>query len=385
VVQYPLDQGPGFSSIIDVLKMTMYTFPEKGGKPSKNPIPENEKAKAEKLHQELVEAVAVNDETLMEHYLEKGELDEDEMRVGLKKSLINHDLFPLFCLSGEKDMGSGRLMGFIDNVCPSANEMPPQTTRQGYTLPCDASGQACIFVFKTISEPHVGELSFFKVYSGTVKSGMELVNETTSTSEKIHQLFVVEGNKRLPVTELVAGDIGATLKLKNTHVNNTLHVKGKNVELNPIVFPAPNMTVSIEPVNKGEEEKLARDVYIKMFELWGATIFSNISVSEQRHMDAVLNLLVKYGIPDPVAGKGVGEFTDAFKGLYDELVFQGQQSLLDAYMVGRAIEEMDIDDLEVAMTETSKADIDNVYGNLLNGSFNHLDAFNAHIPSLTQY
>ena len=261
VVQYPLDQGPEFSSIIDVLKMTMYTFPEKGGKPAKSPIPEKEKAKAEKLHQELVEAVAVNDETLMEHYLEKGELDEDEMRVGLKKSLINHDIFPLFCLSGEKDMGSGRLMGFIDNVCPSANEMPPQTTRQGYTLPCDASGQVCIFVFKTISEPHVGELSIFKVYSGTVKSGMELVNETTNTSEKIHQLFVVEGNKRLPVTELVAGDIGATLKLRNTHVNNTLHVKGKNVELNPIVFPAPNMTVSIEPVNKGEEEKLAQALH----------------------------------------------------------------------------------------------------------------------------
>lgn len=261
VVQYPLDQGPGFRNIIDVLKMTMYTFPEKGGKPVKSPIPDSEKAKADKLHQELVEAVAVNDETLMDHYLEKGELDEDEMRIGLKKSLINHDIFPLFCLSGEKDMGSGRLMGFIDNVCPSANEMPPQTTRQGDTLACDSSGPACVFVFKTISESHVGELSFFKVYSGTIKAGMELVNETTNVSEKIHQLFVVEGNKRIPVTELVAGDIGATLKLRNTHVNNTLHVKGRNYELNPIVFPAPNMTVSIEPVNKGEEEKLAQALH----------------------------------------------------------------------------------------------------------------------------
>ena len=261
VVQYPLDQGTGFRSIIDVLKMTMYTFPEKGGKPEKSPIPESEKQKADKLHQELVEAVAVNDETLMDHYLEKGELDEDEMRIGLKKSLINHDIFPLFCLSGEKDMGSGRLMGFIDNVCPSANEMPPQITRQGYALPCDASGPASIFVFKTMSELHVGELSYFKVYSGTIKAGMELVNETTNTSEKLHQLFIVEGNKRLPVTELVAGDIGATLKLRNTHVNNTLHVKGKNVELHPIVFPAPNMTVSIEPINKGDEEKLAQALH----------------------------------------------------------------------------------------------------------------------------
>jgi len=261
VVQYPLDQGPYFTSIIDVLKMTMYTFPEKGGKPVKSPIPDAEKAKAEKLHQELVEAVAVNDEMLMDHYLEKGELDEDEMRAGLKKSLINHDIFPLFCLSGEKDMGSGRLMGFIDNVCPSANEIPPQKTRQGNVLPCDASGPPCIFVFKTIAESHVGELSFFKVYSGTIKPGMELVNETTNVSEKIHQLFAVEGGKRLPVNELVAGDIGATLKLRNTHVNNTLHAKGKNIELEPIVFPAPNMTVSIEPVNKGEEEKLAQALH----------------------------------------------------------------------------------------------------------------------------
>ncbi len=261
VVQYPLDQGPYFNSIIDVLKMTMYTFPENGGKPTKKPIPEEEKVKAEKLHQELVEAVAVNDETLMDHYIEKGELDEDEMRIGLKKSLINHDIFPVFCLSAEKDMGSGRLMGFIDNVCPSANEMPPQKTKAGDLLPSDASGSPCVFVFKTTSESHVGELSFFKVYSGTIRAGMELVNENTNVSEKIHQLFVLEGNKRIPVTELVAGDIGATLKLRNTHVNNTLHAKGKNYDLNPILFPAPNMTVSIEPVNKGDEEKLAQALH----------------------------------------------------------------------------------------------------------------------------
>jgi elongation factor G len=257
VVQYPLKQGPDFNAIIDVLKMTMYKFPATGGKPEKLPIPAEERAKADKLHQELVEAVAVNDETLMEHYLEKGELDEDEMRLGLKRSLINHDIFPVFCISAEKDMGSGRLMGFIDNVCPSANEMPPQTTRSGESLPCDANGPACIFVFKTMSEPHVGELSYFKVYSGTVKAGMELVNENNGSSEKLTQLYIVEGNKRQNVQELVAGDIGATLKLKNTHVNNTLHVRGKNVELEPIKFPNPNMTVSIEPLNKGEEEKLA--------------------------------------------------------------------------------------------------------------------------------
>lgn len=257
VVQYPQQVGVGFHAIIDVLRMTMYKFRDAGGKPEKLPIPAEEKERADILHRELVEAIASNDETLMEKYFEKGELDEDEMKEGMKKAMIHHDLFPLFCLSAERNMGSGRLMGFIDNVCPSANEMPPQTTRKGEQLPCDARGPACIFVYKTVSEPHVGELSFFKVYSGCIKSGMELVNETTGVSEKLNQLFVVEGNKRSNVNELCAGDIGATLKLRNTHVNNTLHEKGKNIELEPILFPGSNMSMAIESIRKGEEEKLS--------------------------------------------------------------------------------------------------------------------------------
>ena len=261
VIQYPRQQGSGFHEIIDVLRMVMYKFKNTGGKPEKLPIPEDEKERAETLHKELIEAVASNDEELMEKYFEKGELEEDEIKNGLKKAMINHDLFPVFCLSAARNMGSGRLMGFIDNICPSANEMPPQKTVSGEELPCDANGPACIFIYKTTSEPHVGELSFFKVFSGTVRSGMELVNETTGASEKLNQLFLVEGNKRFNTNELVAGDIGATLKLKNTHVNNTLHIKGKNIELHPIVFPTPNMTVAIENVNKGEEEKLSEALH----------------------------------------------------------------------------------------------------------------------------
>jgi elongation factor G len=261
VVQYPRQTGAGFHEIIDVLRMTMYKFTNAGGKPEKLSIPDDEKARAEELHKELVEAVASNDESLMEKYFDKGELDEDEMKEGMKKAMINHDLFPLFCLSAERNMGSGRLMGFIDNVCPSANEMPAQITKRGEALACDANGPACVFIYKTVSEPHVGELSFFKVYSGTIKSGMELENETTGVSEKINQLFLVEGNKRTAVNELVAGDIGATLKLKNTHTNNTLHIKGKNYELPSIQFPPPNMTVAIEPLKKGEEEKLSQALH----------------------------------------------------------------------------------------------------------------------------
>jgi elongation factor G len=261
VVQYPRQVGSGFHEIIDVLRMTMYKFKDSGGKPEKHPIPEEEQQKADELHKELIEAIASNDEGLMEKYFDKGELDEDEMKAGLKKAMINHDLFPLFCLSAERNMGSGRLMGFIDNVCPSANEMPPQTTWKGEPLTCDANGPACIFIYKTVSEPHVGDLSYFKVYSGTVKPGMELENESTGVTEKINQLFLVEGNKRTSINELVAGDIGATLKLRNTHVNNTLHIRGKNYELPPIEFPSPNMTVAIESLKKGEEEKLSQALH----------------------------------------------------------------------------------------------------------------------------
>ncbi len=257
VVQYPLNSGLEFDSIVDVLRMTMYKFPAEGGKPEKLPIPDSEKAKADQLHKDLIEAIAENDEGLMEKYFDKGELDEDEMKIGLKKAMINHDLFPVFCLSAKKNMGSGRLMGFIDNVCPSANEMPPQLTLSGDKLTCDANGPVCSFIYKTISEPHIGETSYFKVYSGTVKSGMELTNESNGVTEKLNQLFLVEGEKRTAVNELVAGDIGATIKLKHTHVNNTLHIKGKNYELQPIDFPSPLMSVSIEPTQKGDEEKLA--------------------------------------------------------------------------------------------------------------------------------
>lgn len=262
LVQYPIQTGAGFHEIVDVLRMTLYKFTDTGGKPEKLPIPPEEKEKAEQLHKELVEAVASNDEALMEKYFEKGELDEEDMKMGLKKAMIAHDLFPLFCLSAERNMGSGRLMGFIDNVCPSANEMPAQKTKRGSTLACDIEGPSCLFIYKTVSEPHIGELSFFKVYSGIVKSGMELENETTGVVEKINQLFLVEGNKRTAVNELGAGDIGATLKLRNTHVNNTLHARGQSIELEPIVFPAPNLTMAIESLRKGEEEKLSQALHV---------------------------------------------------------------------------------------------------------------------------
>lgn len=260
-VQYPGQTGPSFNTIIDVLNMAMYKFGPEGGKPEIMAIPDEEKERADLMHKELIETIAANDEGLMEKYFDQGELTEEEMKAGLHASMIKHDIFPLFCASAEKNMGAGRLMSFIDVVCPSANEMPPQKTTAGTLLPCDANGPACIFIFKTIIEPHIGELSLFKVYSGTIKSGCELVNENTGVTEKLNQLLLLEGHNRLPVNELVAGDIGATIKLRSTHVNNTLHDKGANIELEPIKFPHPNMTVAIASVNKGDEEKLSQALH----------------------------------------------------------------------------------------------------------------------------
>jgi elongation factor G len=256
-VQYPVQTGAGFNCIIDVLNMIMYKFGPDGGKPEKVQIPAEEKDKAEQLHKELIETIASNDESLMEKYFDQGELTEEEMKAGLHTSMIKHDIFPLFCASAEKNMGVGRIMSFIDYVCPAAYEMPAQKTKAGKELACDVKGPACIFIFKTIIEPHIGELSLFKVYSGSVKTGAELINENTGATEKINQLFLLEGHNRVPVQELVAGDIGATIKLRSTHVNNTLHEKGANLELEPIIFPKANVTIAIAVVNKGDEEKLS--------------------------------------------------------------------------------------------------------------------------------
>lgn len=260
-VQYPVNAGPGFNKIIDVLNMVMFEYPEEGSKPKKLPIPPEERQRADVMHRELIEAIASNDEGLMEKYFDQGELTEEEMKAGLHSSMIRHDIFPLFCVSAEKNMGCGRIMSFIDYVCPAPHEMPPQRTVSGGTLTCEAKGPACLFVFKTIIEPHIGELSLFKVYSGTVTNGMELVNENTGVTEKLNQLFLLEGHNRVPATELQAGDIGATIKLKSTHVNNTLHEKGLNLELEPIVFPKANVTVAVSAVNKGEEEKLSQALH----------------------------------------------------------------------------------------------------------------------------
>lgn len=262
LVQYPLTEGTGFNAIVDVLKMTLYQFPPQGGKPQKLPIPDSERQRAEQLHNELIEAIAENDETLMDRYFEKGSLDEDEMRIGLKQAMIRRQLFPIFCVSAKNNMGSGRILGFIDNVAPSANELlTPVLNTHGHPIACDPAGPTVLFVFKAISEPNVGDMSFYKVYSGTLRPGMTLLNAQTGTAETIGHIYIVDGKKRTEVSELVAGDLGAVVKLRNTHVNNTLREKGSDVVVPPIEFPKPKIRVAVEPVNKGEEEKVGNALH----------------------------------------------------------------------------------------------------------------------------
>lgn len=257
LMQYPLNQGDGFNAIIDLLKMIMYKFPKEGGKPEKLPIPENEKGRAESLHNELVEKAAENDENLMELYFEKGTLTEDEMRQGLKIGMRNHDVFPVFCLSALKDMGSGRLMGFIDNVAPSAVDTKPEKDVEDKDIPFDPKGNPLLFIFKTQYEPNLGKMSFFKVIKGEITTGTELVNHQTQATERINQLFIVDGRKRNSVDKLVTGDLGVTLKLKDTETNHTLRHKNENVEIKPIVFPEPRIRTAIEAASKSDEEKMS--------------------------------------------------------------------------------------------------------------------------------
>lgn len=255
LIQYPI-MVDGAQCIIDVLKMKMYKFGPDGGKPEKLEIPDSEKDKANTLQNELVEKAAENDEDLMELYFDKGTLAEDEMRRGIRLGMQNHDLFPIFCISAIHDMGTGRLMGFIDNVAPAAADLENEQSVEGDQVIADPNQPTALFVFKTLHEANLGQISFFKVKSGKIATGTKLTNSRTGEEEILNQLFIMDGSKRTPVDELSSGDIGATLKLKHTETNDTLHASNKKITIKPINFPQPRIRRAIEAVNTRDEEKL---------------------------------------------------------------------------------------------------------------------------------
>lgn len=260
-LQFPVNQGPGFNAIVDALRMVMYVFPADGGKPEKKPIPAEHKSRADEMHNVLVEAAAENDESLMEKYFDSGTLDEEELAKGLSIGLAHHQFFPVFCASGLKDMGSGRIMGFIHDICPSPADRPAASLENGGSKPCDPAARPCVFIFKTVNEPKVGNVSYFKVYSGVLKSGDELSNSDNGTVERFSQLFESEGKNRDQVDELRAGDIGCTVKLKGSHTNQTLSPKGSDVKIERIHFPTPRIRLAVLPPSKSEVEKMANALH----------------------------------------------------------------------------------------------------------------------------
>nr|NQU92632.1 elongation factor G [Bacteroidota bacterium] len=258
VCQYPVNTGLGFDSVVDLIKMKMYKYPEAGGTPQELDIPESEQAKAEEMQGELIEAAAENDEALMELFFENGTLTEEEMLKGIKMGLISRGMFPVFCINAKHNMGVRHLMEFINTSAPAPNEMPAVKTTEGKELTCNPADPASLFIFKTSIESHLGEVSFFKVYCGELLESADMVNGNNGTKERLSQLFVIAGKNREKINKFVAGDIGATIKLKNSSTNQTLNAP-KNADdiIEPIVFPAPKILMAVKAQNQGDEEKLS--------------------------------------------------------------------------------------------------------------------------------
>jgi elongation factor G len=253
LVQYPVTTGPDFKAVIDVLLMKMFILKEGGGREAVD-IPAEEAEKAAELHNELVEKCAENDESLMEIFFEKGGLTADEMRKGITIGLLQRDIFPVFCCSAKKNMGVGRLLEFITNVAPSPMQVKPREDAAGKPVVCDAKGPASLFVFKNSMEQHIGEVIYFKVMSGTITESVDLTNSKTKNKERISQIFVCAGKNRQKVESMVAGDIGATVKLKATKFNQTL--SANDIAFAPMEFPEPKYRTAIKPLSEGDDEKL---------------------------------------------------------------------------------------------------------------------------------
>lgn len=255
-VQYPLACGSEFSGFIDVLTRKMYIFKDESGKPEITEIPAAEEEKAAALHKELVELAAENDESLMEIFFEKEVLSEDEIRQGLKLGIASRSLFPVLCCSANKNMGFMRLLDFITNCTPSPIETPNETDNTGNEVVCDMTGKPTLFIFKSSFEEHIGEVSYFKVISGTITEGMDVSNLNRKNKERLAQLFVVFGKNRNKVSSLSAGDIGATVKLKSSKTFDTL--SAGTAQLAPTPMPSPKHRSAIQALDEKDEEKLGQ-------------------------------------------------------------------------------------------------------------------------------
>ena len=264
-VQYPVTVGYSFHAVIDVLKMKMYQWKPEGGVPEVLPIPDTEQEKAMELHKALVEAAAEHDDVLMNKFFEEGTLSEDDMRAGIRAGLVTRGMFPVFCVCAGRDMCVRRTLEFLGNVVPCTDKMPRPVTTDGREVTPVSDGPTCLFVFKTGIEPHIGQVAYFKVISGTVRVGDDLVNADRGSKERMSQIFTIAGQNREEVNEMRAGDIGATVKMKDVRRGNTLNRKDCDYRFDFIRYPEPKYRRAIRPENEADAEKMM-EVLFRMHE-----------------------------------------------------------------------------------------------------------------------
>tara|TARA_B100001996_G_scaffold259642_1_gene202015 strand:+ start:6353 stop:8428 length:2076 start_codon:yes stop_codon:yes gene_type:complete len=259
-MQLPVNPGPGYNKNVDVLRTELITYKQdQSGSMNESELPDDLKNRIKELHGELIEYVAESDDTLLEKYFDKGSLSEDEMRSGIHEAIQNQTFIPLFCISATSNIGVARVCDFIAKYgsSPDDRKRVKAHNESGDEVAVSLDGSDTVFqIFKTISESHVGELSLFRVYSGTVKTGQDYYNSDLKSNERIGQMFILNGKERSQVDQLFAGDIAGVVKLKNTHTGNTL-CSGENVIMPPISLPNPNIHAAIKSTAKGDEEKLA--------------------------------------------------------------------------------------------------------------------------------
>lgn len=256
LVQYPLNEGVGFNSIIDVLRMKMLRYGKDGGKAEVLDIPADQADKAAELHSALVEKAAESDEALMEIFFSNETLKEEEIKRGIYKGILSRGMFPVLCISAKHNIGIDSLMDFIVSEAPSITDMPAPKNSKGNIVKPDPSGPASLYIFKSSIEEHIGEINYFRVYSGTVTENLDIINTNNGTKERLSQLYVCAGKNRTRVPELNVGDIGAVVKMKNTRMDHTLNVAGNDWRYEGVKFPEPKFRTAIKAQSESDDEKL---------------------------------------------------------------------------------------------------------------------------------
>lgn len=257
LMQYPVNAGPGFNTVIDLLKMKQIRF-NTNGKPEISDIPASEKGKAEEMYAALVEELASKDESLMEIFFDKGTLTEEQMQQALKAGLISRTIFPVMLTCAKQNLGVNRLLEFITGSVPAPGEMPGIKTTEGKLLTCNVADPASAFIFKTSIEQHIGEISYFKIYAGEITEAMDMVNPVRQSKERLSQIFVANGKNREKIEKMVAGDIGATIKLKNSYTNNTLNsLKNPDDVITQITYPEPKFRAAVKAKAAADDEKIS--------------------------------------------------------------------------------------------------------------------------------